>query len=392
MYHGTPADRAELRRTVMPPPGTPKARRSEPSNSKSNKSKSKSKSKSSRSKSRKSAKPIVVDDTADEEEEEKADDKEEEENYLKSFPIVITTYEMIIKDRAVLAPYQWGYIVVDEGHRLKNLDCKLMREIKKYQSAGRMILTGTPLQVSCPFLFFEGLLRRGRVEQPIGTLGIVELCFTGYIRRFGRVPTLVCCLFLAFLFFRNTDSVRRRFNLPILTDLLGSRSTELITSLHAILKPFLLRRMKCDVEMRLPPKKDYVIYAPLTVRQKEAYECVLEGRIKEWLMSGGAGSRNGVMGSAKVKEEVKEQAGKEKHGDKRKLRSDKKGSRKNYAKMDGDDDDYFEMLERGELDDERDSTRESTAAELGKDYLHKSTRTFFDSYFLPDVLMHFSAQ
>ncbi|KAF8327701.1 SNF2 family DNA-dependent ATPase [Amanita rubescens] len=334
MYHGTPADRAELRRTVMPPPGTPKAHRSKPSNLNSNKSKSKSKS--SRSKSRKSAKPVVVDDTADEEEEEKADNKEEEENYLKSFPIVITTYEIIIRDRAVLAPYQWGYIVVDEGHRLKNLDCKLMREIKKYQSAGRMILTGTPLQNNLSELW--------------ALLNFV-------------LPDI----------FDDLDAFQHWFNLPILTDLLGSRSTELITSLHAILKPFLLRRMKCDVEMRLPPKKEYVIYAPLTVRQKEAYECVLEGRIKEWLMNGGAGSRNGVMGSAKVKEEVKEKVGKEKHGDKRKLRSDKKGSRKNYAKVDGDDDDYFEMLERGELDDDRDSARESTAAELGKDYLYKST-------------------
>lgn len=221
-------------------------------------------------------------------------------------------------------------------------------------------------------------------------MGIVEFRFTGYIRRFGCVPTLVRPRFS--LFSKKSDSLWRRFNLPILTDLLGSRSTELINSLHAILKPFLLRRMKCDVEMRLPPKKEYVIYAPLTVRQKEAYECVLEGRIKEWLISGGAGSRNGVMGSAKVKEETKEEAGKGKHGDKRKLR---RGSRKSYAKMDGDDDDYFEMLERGELDDDRDtrdSARKSTAAELGKDYLHKSTRTSFDSNFLPEVLTRLSAQ
>ncbi len=140
----------------MPPPGTPKAHRSKASNTKSSKSKSKS---SSRSKSRKSAKAVVVvDDTADEEEEEEVDDKEEE-NYLRSFPIVITTYEIIIRDRAVLAPYQWGYIVVDEGHRLKNLDCKLMREIKKYQSAGRMILTGTPLQVSY-HPFFDGFTEK----------------------------------------------------------------------------------------------------------------------------------------------------------------------------------------------------------------------------------------
>lgn len=82
--------------------------------------------------------------------------EEEGENdapgYTASFPIVLTTYEMIIRDRAHLQHYDWGYIVVDEGHRLKNLNCKLMKEIKKYSSAGRMILTGTPLHVTFVFL------------------------------------------------------------------------------------------------------------------------------------------------------------------------------------------------------------------------------------------------
>lgn len=72
----------------------------------------------------------------------------EEEKSMAAFPIVLTTYDMIIKDRVHLQHYNWGYIVVDEGHRLKNLYCKLMQEIKKYKSAGRMILTGTPLHVS----------------------------------------------------------------------------------------------------------------------------------------------------------------------------------------------------------------------------------------------------
>lgn len=117
----------------MAPPGT-RLRRSKHVKSKSTKSKA-----SSKSKSRKSG---IMD--SDEEDEEEG----EEESTLNTFPVVVTTYEMIIKDRAALAPYQWGYIVVDEGHRLKNLDCKLMREIKKYQSAGRLILTGTPLQVN----------------------------------------------------------------------------------------------------------------------------------------------------------------------------------------------------------------------------------------------------
>ena len=101
------------------------------------KSKSKSKAKAKAKVKKQSSSKAGVEESANKEEDESR----------KAFPIVVTTYEMVIKDRMALAPYEWGYIVVDEGHRLKNLDCKLMREIKKYNTAGRMILTGTPLQV-----------------------------------------------------------------------------------------------------------------------------------------------------------------------------------------------------------------------------------------------------
>lgn len=100
----------------------------------------------------------------------------------EAFPVVVTTYEIMygslvsqtfvvaekmgsMKDREHLSKVKWRYIVVDEGHRLKNLDCKcvlgnfrllrtctdnclrLIRELKSYHSANRLILTGTPLHV-----------------------------------------------------------------------------------------------------------------------------------------------------------------------------------------------------------------------------------------------------
>lgn len=69
-------------------------------------------------------------------------------NQKTTFPVVITTYEMVINDRDALAAYRWGFIVVDEGHRLKNLECKLIRELKSLTADARMVLTGTPLHVS----------------------------------------------------------------------------------------------------------------------------------------------------------------------------------------------------------------------------------------------------
>lgn len=186
MYHGTPAERAELRRTVMRPAGDDEEDQAPPTK----KRKATQKPKATKKGGRRKSKPAVLTDedeveeeeessigrqkpsrrstaaskgrrrkhtklaTPDDETEESETEEEETEAYLpktqspKSFPAVITTYEMIIKDRQFLANYNWGYIVVDEGHRLKNFDCKLMQEIKKYESAGRMILTGTPLHVS----------------------------------------------------------------------------------------------------------------------------------------------------------------------------------------------------------------------------------------------------
>lgn len=66
----------------------------------------------------------------------------------------------------------------------------------------------------------------------------------------------------------------------------GDQSAQLITSLHAILKPFLLRRLKVDVEVNLPPKKEYILYAPLTQQQVELYQAVIAGGVKlrEWIV------------------------------------------------------------------------------------------------------------
>ena len=137
MYHGTPEERAELRRTVMALPHEKPPLKKPPPTKK-------------RRPSRRNRSTDSDEESVKSEDETNAQENDDANltTQLTSFPVIVTTYEMIIKDRVHLAKYDWGQVIVDEGHRLKNMDSILMQEIKKYPSAGRMLLTGTPLHVS----------------------------------------------------------------------------------------------------------------------------------------------------------------------------------------------------------------------------------------------------
>ena len=70
------------------------------------------------------------------------------------FNVLLTTYEYIMKDRAQLKKHTWQYIIVDEGHRMKNAQSKFAQTLgTSYQSRHRVLLTGTPLQNNLPELW-----------------------------------------------------------------------------------------------------------------------------------------------------------------------------------------------------------------------------------------------
>lgn len=137
-------------------------------------------------------------------------------------------------------------MIVDEGHRIKNLNCKLIKELKSYQSANRLLLTGTPLQNNLAELW--SLLN-----------------------------------FLLPDIFDDLNSFQDWFDLGNLSDGDGTfdeeTQTSVVNSLHTILKPFLLRRLKVDVECQLPKKKEYLIYASMSQAQHELYQSVLSRKL-----------------------------------------------------------------------------------------------------------------
>ncbi len=169
------------------------------------------------------------------------------------FPIVVTSYEICMNDKKVLANYQWRYIIVDEGHRLKNMNCRLIKDLMTYNSANRLLITGTPLQNNIAELW--SLLH-----------------------------------FLLPEVFNDLDSFERWFDFSSVLedkdDESGKtlkRKNNLVSTMHAILKPFLLRRVKTDVESTLPKKREYILYAPLTSEQKDLYREILAGTSRSYL-------------------------------------------------------------------------------------------------------------
>ncbi|KAL8715669.1 MAG: hypothetical protein Q9225_006336 [Loekoesia sp. 1 TL-2023] len=171
----------------------------------------------------------------------------------EKFPVVCTSYEICMRDKKYLANYHWKFIVVDEGHRLKNFNCKLVKELKQYPAESRMILTGTPLQNNLSELWS---LLNFLLPEAFSDLEQFEQIFD-----FSDV--------------QNKDNHQN-----ILTQ---AKKQETINSLHAILQPFLLRRVKGDVENDLPKKREYILYAPLTPLQKELYRKIKDGEIRSYL-------------------------------------------------------------------------------------------------------------
>jgi ATP-dependent DNA helicase len=138
MYHGTPEERAELRRTVMTIP-----RKHEPLPAKKPiRNKKRRLSRRNRDIDEDKESVVVVEsEEADDAVEISAPDEDDTNptTQMSPFPVVITTYdEMIIKDRVHLAKYDWGQVIVDEGHRLKNMDRSSCRKLKS-----------TPVRVGC---------------------------------------------------------------------------------------------------------------------------------------------------------------------------------------------------------------------------------------------------
>lgn len=153
----------------------------------------------------------------------------------RKFPIIITSYEIVVRDSKFLQKFNYKYMVVDEGHRLKNFDCKLIRELRCFNVGNKLLLTGTPLQNNLSELWS---LLNFLLPDVFASLQDFERWFD-----FSEV---------------DGEEVAAQ-----------EQHQKIIGKLHSILKPFLLRRLKVDVEISLPMKKEIILYPTMTDYQKK---------------------------------------------------------------------------------------------------------------------------
>ena len=194
------------------------------------------------------------------------------------FQVCLTTYEFIIRDRLALAKPRWVHMIIDEGHRMKNTQSKLSVTLQQhYVTRHRLILTGTPLQNNLPELW--------------ALLNFV-------------LPKV----------FNSVQSFDEWFNAPFANtggqDKIALNEEEqllVIRRLHKVLRPFLLRRLKKDVESDLPDKVERIIKVKMSALQLKLYRqmkdhgaLVVEEQTGKSKQGGLKGLQNTIMQLRKI--------------------------------------------------------------------------------------------
>ena len=191
------------------------------------------------------------------------------------FDVLLTTYELVLKDHLILSSVKWRLLLVDEGHRLKNASSQLYDVLfSLVPTSGRVLITGTPLQNSLGELW---------------------------------------CL-LRFLMpdkFSDYDDFLQKYSVDLeeeddeKEEEVGKGSNSRLDELHSLIKPHILRRLKRDVEHSLPGKSEKIIRVDLTPLQKQLYKYILTRNYRDLKKTQEAAGNRSVGGLLNILGELK---------------------------------------------------------------------------------------
>ncbi|XP_041963120.1 chromodomain-helicase-DNA-binding protein 4 isoform X2 [Alosa sapidissima] len=165
------------------------------------------------------------------------------------FHVLLTSYELITIDQAILGSIDWACLVVDEAHRLKNNQSKFFRVLNNYPLQHKLLLTGTPLQNNLEELFH---LLNFLTPERFNNL-------EGFLEEFADIA--------------KEDQIKK---------------------LHDMLGPHMLRRLKADVFKHMPSKTELIVRVELSPMQKKYYKYVLT-RNFEALNTRGGGNQTSLL-------------------------------------------------------------------------------------------------
>ncbi|XP_018079797.1 chromodomain helicase DNA binding protein 4 L homeolog isoform X2 [Xenopus laevis] len=165
------------------------------------------------------------------------------------FHVLLTSYELITIDTAVLGSIDWACLVVDEAHRLKNNQSKFFRVLNGYPLQHKLLLTGTPLQNNLEELFH---LLNFLTPERFNNL-------EGFLEEFADIA--------------KEDQIKK---------------------LHDMLGPHMLRRLKADVFKNMPSKTELIVRVELSPMQKKYYKFILT-RNFEALNTRGGGNQVSLL-------------------------------------------------------------------------------------------------
>ncbi|KAK3990907.1 helicase swr-1 [Cladorrhinum sp. PSN332] len=175
--------------------------------------------------------------------------------------VCITSYQMVLQDQQVFRRRRWHYMILDEAHNIKNFKSQRWQTLLGFNTHARLLLTGTPLQNNLTELWS---LLYFLAPPENGEGGFVDL--KEFHNWFSRPESQIL------------ESGREQ---------LDDEARAIISKLHKVLRPYLLRRLKADVEKQMPAKYEHVEFCRLSKRQRELYDGFLSrADTRETLASG----------------------------------------------------------------------------------------------------------